>query len=250
MAGHSSRPTRRYTSQLKIRSLRNELYFWGLRYKRLSPCLVSGNIDAQWALKYWPSTRDIVSDLTSLSLDFHGSTEEPILCPDLLEVGCVPSVVQQEYTSTLIATLRNNGGDSAYVPTTTVFSSTDEVAQPQSGTNAAAYMLDARSVGVTNNEARVVCPSYAGTGAGGIVLHEGMLYNALAYALAVDALQNPGPGQISRLDLTTICRMEKAEGLSDSDVAETEAVIVSAGGAITAYFPKISTEPPIMAYAQ
>jgi hypothetical protein len=96
-------------------------------------------------------------------------------------------VIQQEYNSNFIATIRSNGGDSAYVTTTTVFSSTDEIVQPQSPVaGASAFLLDARGVGVTNNQVQAVC---GGLGpAGTFYTHEGVLYNPLAYALTVDAL--------------------------------------------------------------
>jgi hypothetical protein len=131
----------------------------------------------------------------------------------------VPSIIQQEYSSNLITTLRSNGGDSAYVPTTTLYSSSDEIVQPQSGTGASAYLLDARGVGVTNNQAQTVCP---GQPAGGNFTHEGMLYNPLSYALAVDALTHSGPGQVSRLNLATICAELVTPGLTANDIVLTE----------------------------
>jgi hypothetical protein len=83
--------------------------------------------------------------------------------------------------------LRSDGGDSAYVPTTPVFSSTDEIVQPQSPvTNASAYLLDARSVGVSNSQVQAVCGALGPAGTS--YTHEGVLYNPLAYALTVDAL--------------------------------------------------------------
>jgi hypothetical protein len=70
-----------------------------------------GNIDTQWALKYWPSTRQIVSDLVSISPDFHGTTTSS----ELGSGASAPAILQQGYDSHFIATLRANGGDSAYV---------------------------------------------------------------------------------------------------------------------------------------
>ncbi len=111
------------------------------------------------------------------------------------------------------------GGDSAYVPTTTVYTGTDEIVQPQSGTNASAIILDARGVGVSNTQAQIACP---GQPAGGPYTHEGMLYNPLSFALAVDALTHPGPGELSRIDLTTVCAEIAAPGLNANDLVLTQ----------------------------
>ncbi|KKA17574.1 Lipase, partial [Rasamsonia emersonii CBS 393.64] len=40
-----------------------------------------GGINTQWALKYWPSTRSVVSDFIALSPDFHGTIESILVCP-------------------------------------------------------------------------------------------------------------------------------------------------------------------------
>jgi len=49
-----------------------------------------------------------------------------------------------------------------------------------------------------------------------------MLYNALAFALAIDALKHPGPGRTNRLDLNSICNQVASPGLSVSDIIATE----------------------------
>jgi hypothetical protein len=136
----------------------------------------------------------------------------------LFSVGCDPSIAQQDYSSNFVNTLRANGGDSAYVPTTTVYSGSDEIVEPQSGTGASAYMLDARSVGVSNTQVQLACP---GQPAGSIVSHSGILTNALAFALAVDALTHEGPGDLSRINLTDVCAKVIADGLQLSDFLST-----------------------------
>lgn len=209
----------------------------------------AGSIDGQWAFKYWPSTRNVVSDAIRISPDFHGTVLARLLCPGFQTGSCTPGIDQQYYNSTFIETLRNNGGDSAYVPTTNVYSIFDEIVQPQEDPNASGFIKDARGVGVTNVELQSVCTAVL---PGGTFYnsHEGVLYNALAYALAVDAIQNPGPGSLSRVNATLQCQKFAADGLSLADIFATEALIPIAVVNIAAYPNKSATEPPIMPYAQ
>jgi hypothetical protein len=179
-----------------------------------------GNLDTQWALKYWPSTRELVRDFIGISPDFHGTTNVG-QCLELFPIlgGCPPALLQQNYTSNFVETLRSHGGDSAYVPTTTIFSTTDQVVMPQEGFNASAIIRDARRVGVTNAEIQFYCDDKP---AGGNVTHEGVLYNPLAFGLAVDALTHQGPGKVHRLPLEFICQQEASLGLNANDIALTE----------------------------
>jgi hypothetical protein len=128
-------------------------------------------------------------------------------------------VIQQEYASAFVTTLRLAGGDSAYVPTTAVYSETDEIVEPQQGALASGFLLDGRRVGVTNVDVQSVC----GVGpAGGLVTHEGVLYNALAFALAVDALTHDGPASLARVNVLEVCQQLAAPGLDVGDVMTTE----------------------------
>lgn len=203
-----------------------------------------GAINSQWAFKYWPSTRAGTTDLIAISPDYHGTVFANALCAAL---PCDPSVLQQEYTSNFITTLRSNGGDSAYVPTTNVFSGFfDEIVEPQQIPIASGELNDARSVGVSNTEVQISC---AGAPAGSLYGHETVLINPLAAALALDALQNKGPGQVSRINTTAVCANYIASPLTLEDLLLTEGLIPLAGYYLVTYLPKSTVEPAIMAYA-
>ncbi|KAF2084428.1 alpha/beta-hydrolase, partial [Saccharata proteae CBS 121410] len=205
-----------------------------------------GNLDIQWAHKYWPSTRQNSKQHIAISPDYHGTILADVLCPNFPKLPCPPSVIQQEYNSAYITQLRKNGGDSAYIPTTNVFSTTDEVVQPQSIPSASAILNDARNVGVTNNELQQICN---GKPAGLFYTHEGVLYNPVAFALAKDALIHGGPGQVGRIDLNDLCQEFATDGLSLTDVVATEGVIGIAAAALLAYEAKLYAEPALMKYA-
>ena len=206
-----------------------------------------GSLDTQWALKYWPSIRNVVSDSINISPDYHGTVNAYFNCPGFPKLPCDPSVIQQGYSSDFVNTLRSNGGDSAYVPTTTVYSAIyDEIVEPQSGSSASGNINDARGVGVSNNEVQTVCP---GQPAGSLYGHAGVLFNPIAFGLAQGALTHPGPGSTIRIDLESLCAMYTAPGLSVADVVATENDIVVAAFNLQAYQPKQFNEPAIMAYA-
>jgi hypothetical protein len=199
-----------------------------------------GSIDTQWAFKYWPSTRDRVTDFIGFSPDFHGTVVANIV--QAPGEPLPPAILQQEYHSNFIHALRSNGGDSSYVPSTLIYSSTDEIVQPQSGNDASGRLLDARGAGASNIEVQVVCKGQLG---GSLYTHEGVLYNPLSFALLKDALANNGAGEPSRLDLGSVCNDFVTPGLDVSDVLVTENAILVAVLAVLAYPDKVFDEPAI-----
>lgn len=89
------------------------------------------------------------------------------------------------------------GAVSAFVPTTTVYSGTDDVVQPQHEANVSAFLNDERDVGVHNVELQLECPllplALVGT-------HESALWGAPLQALIKDALTHDGPADIPRIE--------------------------------------------------
>ncbi|RAL65583.1 hypothetical protein DID88_005255 [Monilinia fructigena] len=133
-------------------------YFYALTSRKLAIVTWSqGSPDTHWAFKYWPFIPSTVTDHIAISPDYHGTVLAYILCPGFEagnNIACVPSVLQQLYRSNFVNKLRSNNGDSAYVPTTTVYSLTDEIVQPQIGTAATGFLNDSRGVGVAAGRKR------------------------------------------------------------------------------------------------
>ncbi|KAL2059902.1 hypothetical protein VTL71DRAFT_10057 [Oculimacula yallundae] len=204
-----------------------------------------GNLATQWALKYWPSTRLVVNNFIALSADFHGTIQASALMPFGVGLGN-PGVWSQKRGSKFLQTLHNDNGDSAYVPTTSIYSATDEIVQPQFGAGASAFMRDVRKVGVTNCELQQVAVLRP---AGAVYSHETVMSNPVAWALAEDAIKNGGPGRLDRIDMSRLSWKVVADGLTLADGAATEALLVSAGASILSYPWKVITEPKIPQYA-
>ncbi|KAJ7696583.1 hypothetical protein B0H17DRAFT_1130968 [Mycena rosella] len=208
-----------------------------------------GNIITQWALTYWPSTRSVVSDFVALSPAFRGSILVDAGCLPIKDIfGCPPAILQQGLDSNFVNAMRADGGDSALVPTTLMFSATDEIAQPQIGANATALLKDANNVGVTPVRVQDanVC---GGKLAGGVATHEGMLYHPVTLAMLEDAMTHDGPGDLSRVDLDHLCGLVVAEGMGLSALVDTEVGLVKAGAAFLQYRPYLQEEPAIVSYA-
>lgn len=221
-----------------------------------------GGLDTQWAFQYWPSTRSVVEDFIPASPDFHGTTLAYFLDPAFPNIiPNPPGIIQQEYDSNFVRTLRAGGGGSPYVPSTSVWSITDEIVQPQYSPYASAAFFTQdlpgtpntnpvcpvnANIAYTNNQIQTVCQ---GQPAGSPYTHEGVLYHPLTYALALDALTNDGPGRIDRIDLNTVCAQLIAPGLSLTDVLATEGLIPLALVNILLYPGKVLNEPAVQSYA-
>ncbi|KAH9212808.1 hypothetical protein DL95DRAFT_410869 [Leptodontidium sp. 2 PMI_412] len=201
-----------------------------------------GTLAVQWSLKYWPSTRARVSNFISLSGVFRGTIAARLLAPSN-GVPCTPSIWQQKRNSSFTTTLLSNGGDSAYVPTTSIYSSTDEVVQPQFGKRASALMHDERGVGVTNCEIQAV----VGKRPAALMYTHFSMLNPLAWALTEDAITNGGPGRLDRIDMKC-CLHTKPPGLNIIDVAKTKALSLKCAKAIATFSPKCRTEPVLPEY--
>ncbi|KAK7022196.1 hypothetical protein R3P38DRAFT_1112045 [Favolaschia claudopus] len=206
-----------------------------------------GNIITQWALTFWPSARKAVSSFVALSPAFRGSILVDAGCVPIKDItGCPPAIHQQRLDSQFVKAMRARGGDSALVPTIAMFSATDEIAQPQVGSDATALLKDPSNVGFTPVRVQDVCK---GKLAGGVATHEGMLYHPLTLAMLQDAMTHDGKADVSRVDVNRLCGQAVADGMTLDALVQTEAGIVKAGGAFVEYRPYLQTEPPIASYA-
>ncbi|SMR45093.1 unnamed protein product [Zymoseptoria tritici ST99CH_3D1] len=223
-------------------------YIWGMCNHRKVAVLTwsQGSLMGQWAYKYWPSTRSRVTDQISISPDYHGTVAANLISPP--GIAYPPSILQQQYNSQFVATLRSGGGDQAYVPTTNVYSGFfDEIVEPQQGDGASGFLSSSRTAEASNTEVQKACPFAL---AGGFYDHETTLANPVGYALLVDALKHDGPGKLERINLDSVCNNLLSPGLGLGDFLATQNNLLVAGVQTFLYHPLVLVEPEIKGYAR
>ena len=120
---------------------------------------------------------------------------------------CPPADWQQAAGSNLLKAL-NSQPFEAPGPTawTTVRSATDETVQPQTGKHPTSALK-----GATNILIQSVCP-------GRVVTHIGTAVDSVAFAAFTDAIEHPGPAEVSRLP-ADVCAHPYAPGLEEERTA-------------------------------
>ena len=196
-----------------------------------------GGLLPRWALTYWPSLREKVTDVLAAAGTQHGSTAGDLTA--CATNGCPPAIWQQAAGSKLLAAI-NAQPDETPGPTawTTVRSTGDETVQPQTGPHPTSALR-----GATNVVIQSVCP-------GRMVSHIGTALDSVTFAAFADALSHDGAARVSRLP-KGVCAHPYAPGL---DEAGTGAILGATGGVLTDRLvnqvPRVTAEPPVRAYAR
>lgn len=168
-----------------------------------------GNLNIQWALNFFPSTRKMVYSFAALSADFHGTTRGPLFASaqKVLMDGTVPSVLQQSVLdgkpSRFLQAL-NKHGNVALVPTTSIYGLQDRVIHPIKKTT----VLRSGGAPFTHVATQELCPHIR-------VGHVGVLTNRAAFYLILDAFEHKSNANVNRVkrDHPDICEKVEAPGI-------------------------------------
>ncbi|KAJ7309459.1 hypothetical protein DFH08DRAFT_974711 [Mycena albidolilacea] len=101
-----------------------------------------GGLNTQWALTFWPSTRNNVFSFFAIAPDYRGSINA--------------AAVQQGYGSNFVNALAAHDGLTAHVPTTDIYTLTDELVQPETLLNATSALGGSNT---TNVAVQSACPT-------------------------------------------------------------------------------------------
>jgi hypothetical protein len=191
-----------------------------------------GGLLPRWALMFWPSLRRGVSDVVAVSGTQHGTTVGT--CSK--KAPCTPANWQQKRRSHLLAAINREPDETPgnTIGWTTVRSSTDEVVQPQTGSDPTSSLDGASNILIQN-----VCPTRE-------VNHLGTAIDSVTFAAFVDAITHKGATQTGRIS-PKVCDTPYAPGISAVPPAQSR-VVAAADESQTA--PLVKKEPVVRSYAK
>ena len=193
-----------------------------------------GALEARWAIRFWPDIGDKLDDLIMLSGSSHGTIAADAVCLQQLK-GCTESVAQQRPGSLFLSALNNGDETPAGPDYTSIYSFTDEIVVTSALNPSPAI------AGATNVAVQQVCPFRP-------VMHIPMITDAVAYALARDALDNDGAADVDRIDRGAACARLVAAGMTPVDALINAATYLPAAASI--FLTRAMDEPELMPYAR
>lgn len=195
-----------------------------------------GGMVPRWALRFWPDTRALVDDLVGLAPSNHGTVLSQVTCTP----SCPVAHRQQAAGSRFLAALNSRAETFAGIDYTSVYTHYDEVVVPNVDASGSSSLRTGggRRANVATQD---VCP-------GNTADHLSIgTYDPVAYALAMDALDHPGPADPRRV-ASSACLAPLHPGVSPAtfatDYAETLRILVQAYQVASS----TTSEPPLAPY--
>jgi hypothetical protein len=190
----------------------------------------------RWALRWWPGTRRLVDDVVALDPSNHGTLDAEVAC----QSACPPAFWQQATDARFYAALNSRAETFPGIDYTVVYSRTDEVVVPNNDASGSSA-LHGGGGRIANIAVQDLCPA-------DVSEHLAMgSYDAVGYALAVDALTHRGVARPARLD-PSVCTQPFQPGVDPTTFASDYAGYVAAIGQAAATSPEVASEPPLACY--
>ncbi len=193
-----------------------------------------GGMVPRWALRFWPDTRAMVDDAIGFAPSNHGST-----AGDGCSAAspCSAAGWQQQDDAQFIRALNSSAETWPGIDYTVAYTRTDETVQPNLDETGSSSL---RTGGgrIRNVATQSVCPNDA---------YEHLMIGTVdpvAHALAIDALEHPGPADPARLDPLAICGLPYHRGVNTLTVANDAAMAIAS---FQTYEPKLVAKEPALA---
>jgi triacylglycerol esterase/lipase EstA (alpha/beta hydrolase family) len=195
-----------------------------------------GGMLPRWPLRFWPDTRAMVDDQIGFAPSNHGTTGADPLCT----FSCAAADWQQRDISEFIKALNSYQETFPGISYTEIYSHFDEVVTPNSD-DSGSSSLHGGGGEITNEAIQQICP---------LDVSEHLAIGTqdnVAYALAIDALDHPGPADPSRIP-SSVCTQPLMPGINPATYATDLASAAADLAFNTATAPQISAEPPLACY--
>jgi pimeloyl-ACP methyl ester carboxylesterase len=196
-----------------------------------------GGMIGRWATRFWPDTRPMVDDIVALGPSNHGSN--PALC----QIACQPAVWQQTIGSRFLAALNAGQETFAGISYTVIYTRiVDEFITPNLDANLLSVSALHTGPGQIRNVAvQDVCLTDVnehftlGTS------------DPVAYALAIDAIDRPGPADPARIN-ASVCTQLVQPGVDPVALPTNLATVAATFALVYTTYPRTLGEPPLMSY--
>jgi hypothetical protein len=195
-----------------------------------------GGMVPRWAFRFWPDTRAMVDDQIGFAPSNHGTVDADVICA----AGCAPAIWQQRDNADFIKALNSTQETFAGISYTEVYTHLDEVVVPNLDSNGSSS-LHGGGGDITNVAVQDLCP---------LDTNEHLLVGTIdpvAYALAIDAMDHPGPADPSRIP-SSVCTQVLMPGVNPltfpTDLASAATVLSTT----LATYPHVPSEPPLACY--
>lgn len=195
-----------------------------------------GGMLPRWALRFWPDTRRLVDDVVGLDPSNHGTLDAQALC----RTRCPPAYWQQASGSHFYAALNSGAETFRGIDYTVVFSRDDEVVVPNTDTSGSSSLHSGRGH-IANIAVQAICPTDPSE-------HLAMgTYDAVGYALVLDAFTHRGTAVVSRVP-PSVCGSPLAPEVDPAGFPASYAEFLSAIATAAATSPETAHEPPLTRY--
>ena len=188
-------------------------------------------------MRWWPDTRRLLDDAIGLDPSNHGTVFANAACGG---GSCSPAGWQQKAGAHFIDALNSRAETFRGIDYTIIFSRADEVVVPNFDASGSSS-LHTGSGRIANVAVQEICPNDTSD-------HLAMgSYDAVGYALAVDALTHAGTADKSRIP-SSVCAQPFHEGVNGATFPSDYAGYLQAIGNNQSDTPKPTSEPPLRCY--
>lgn len=192
-----------------------------------------GAMESRWAVRWWPDVSQHVADVITVAGANRPLEAGRLFCTR----SCTPSEWQWSPGSEFLEVLNRvpTPGGPSY---TTIRSLTDWTRAPEVEESTSGATID----GAANVLIQNICP-------GRVVEHVQAIFDAVFFAVLLDALHHDGPADQARVD-PRVCREMFAPGVDPVLPGPSLATIYANVAAAVAAAPKTDHEPPLRPYAR